>query len=335
MDECGEDLAARVAAAQEPLPRCAPPPAPLRVRIGTSQPLRRLLPTRIAVARARRRGARAWDRAPAERDRARAAMAAVLAGTPRAHEVEALARAHVIEGHVKETLYWQSWRVAPLDAASAGHLRAALASGRGVLVSTCHTGPYNLALGPVADAGATVYSASGWGLDDVVPGYWGRRIAVRRNRAAARGERLVRAAGSYPLLAALLERGEVVSVFFSMPGSFETPFLGKPVMLASGSARLATQADALVLPLRARVDGHRVRVDAGGALDPRRHDDVEGLHMALAAHHERWLLQAPEAMEDPNRAGAWEGAAGPAGWPLPPGRGRGASPRSAPQSLVG
>jgi lauroyl/myristoyl acyltransferase len=324
MEEHAGDIDVRVAAVQMPVSRCAMPSAPLRVRLGTTQPLRSVIPTRMAVARARRRGMRLWDRLPEERERARDAMATIVAGTPRAHEVETLARAHVIEGRVKEALFWQPWRTAPLAADDAENLRTALTSGRGVLLSTCHTGPYLHGLSALAGTGLVVHSASAWALDEPIPGHWGRRIAVRRNRAAERNERLVRSAGSYAVLAALLQRGEVVSVYFSMPGSLETHFLGKPVMLASGSARLATSCDALVLPLRARVNGHRVHVDVAAALDPRSYEGVETLHQALAMRHEHWLLQAPEAMEDPNRGGAWEGAARRERWSLPEARACGA-----------
>jgi hypothetical protein len=44
----------------------------------------------------------------------------------------------------------------------------------------------------------------------------------------------------------------------------------------------------------------------------------DALHDAIAAVHERWILQAPAAMEDPGREGAWEGGAGPGGWRRPP-----------------
>jgi lauroyl/myristoyl acyltransferase len=311
------DLAARLAAADKPVRTCRMPSAPWRVWLGTAQPLRRLIPAGVAVRRARSRGVRMWERMPEERERARRAMAAIVTGTHREHEVEQLARLHVIDGRVRETLFWHPWRIAPLAPMSAACLTQALADGRGVLISTCHTGPYNIALEAFTATGRTVYSASAWALDEIGPGYWGRRVALRRNRAARRGERIVRAAGSYPVLAALLQRGEVLSVFFSMPGSKETTFLGKPAMLASGSARLAVSCDALILPVCTRVHGHRIHVDVAAPLDPRRYGDMEHLHDALAALHERWLLEAPEAMEDPNRAGAWAGAAAPDGWRLP------------------
>jgi lauroyl/myristoyl acyltransferase len=128
---------------------------------------------------------------------------------------------------------------------------------------------------------------------------------------------LLHAAGSFAIIARLLEEGQVVSVFFALPGSRETQFLGKPVMMTSGSARLARGADALILPIRTRRDGHRVHVDASAPLDPREQPDVDRLHEALAAVHERWILEFPAALEDPNRSGAWEGTATALSWRRP------------------
>jgi hypothetical protein len=51
---------------------------------------------------------------------------------------------------------------------------------------------------------------------------------------------------------------------------------------------------------------------------------MEELHEEIAAIHERWILEAPEALEDPRRAGAWEEGATATEWVRPgrPGPGR-------------
>jgi lauroyl/myristoyl acyltransferase len=241
-------------------------------------------------------------------------MTAIVGGTECAGELESLARQHLIEQRVTETLFWQPWVSPSLDRDSLAHLHAALGAGRGVLLSSCHSGPYLHGISAVSSLGRTTYSASSWALRTPKPGSWGRRIVRRRDGARARDERLVHSVGSFALLRALLEEGEVVGVFFVMPGSRETRFLGKTVMLASGSARLAVEADALVLPIRARRVGHRVWVDVAAPLDAREHADDEDLHVAIAAVHERWILELPASMEDPNRQGAWEQCAGAESW---------------------
>ena len=41
-------------------------------------------------------------------------------------------------------------------------------------------------------------------------------------------------------------------------------------------------------------------------MDPRDFSGADELHDTLAARHEDWILEEPEALEDPRRAGAWE-----------------------------
>jgi lauroyl/myristoyl acyltransferase len=311
-------VAAALEAVRRPVARCAMPPAAnLRTRLATSRRIRALLPTRLMVRRAERQARSLWARDAGQRARARRAMQAIVAGTGRAGELESLARRHLIEQKVTETLFWQPWRSPSLDHDSLTHLRAALGAGRGVLLSSCHSGPYLHGVSAVSSLGRTTYSASSWALCTPEPGSWGRRIVRRRDGARTRDERLVHSVGSFALLRTLLEEGEVLGVFFVMPGSCETRFLGKTVMLASGSARLAVEADALVIPIRTRRVGHRVWVDAAEPLDPREHAGDEDLHAAIAAVHERWILELPANMEDPNREGAWERCAGAEAWLRP------------------
>lgn len=311
------DLAGALAAARQPVEPCPLPPTHLRQRVETSRVVRRALPSAVMVGRAEAHGRALWLTSAAERERALAAMDAVVGGTTRAHEVEPLAHEHVVEAAVKETLFWQPWRTPTLDAPSEARLRAALASGRGVLLSTCHMGPFLHGMSVISALGRTPYSVSSWTSEPPAPGYWGRRVARRRREARARDERLVHAAGSFPLLRALLAEREIVSVFFAVPGGRETMFLGKPVMLASGSARLAEATDALIVPLRNRRSGHRVLTDVEAPIDPREHAGADELHEALAAVHERWILELPASMEDPNRAGAWENTASASAWLRP------------------
>jgi len=314
--EC--ELASALEAVRRPVEHCRMPPAAgLRTRMATSTRLRRLLPTRLMVRRAEMRGRDLWARHPEERARARRAMEAVVGGTEREHEVESLARQHVVEAKVKETLFWQPWASPALEETSAARLHQALDSHRGIIVSPCHTGPYLHGVSVIASLGRTPYLVSGWAHNTPTPGYWGRRIARRRQEARNRGERLVRAAGSFAVLKALLRGREIVSIFFDMPGHRETRFLGKTVMLASGSARLAAETGALVLPIRTRRVGHRVWVDVGEPLDPHEFAGAEELHDALAAFHERWILELPASMEDPNRGGAWEQSATAEAWRRP------------------
>jgi lauroyl/myristoyl acyltransferase len=137
-------------------------------------------------------------------------------------------------------------------------------------------------------------------------------------RAAQRGSHLIDASNSYPTVRALLEDGEIAVVTFDIPGSRETMFLGKRVSLASGTARLAFDADALILPARTRRVRGLSHVDIAPPLDCRNFVDAAELHDALANIHSKLILELAETLEDPRRAGVWGEDATAEVWSQPP-----------------
>lgn len=289
------------------------PPARPDIWLKTSPRLRRLIPTQPLIDRAERRGRALWDQWPDERERAISAMQAIVAGTVRSAQVEELARAHLVERQVDTVLFWQPWS-ADIEEHSASLLREALSASRGVLLSACHLGPYYRSMYALPHGRDSHYTVAGaWFFEQPSHDYWGRRLARWRKSAVGRP---VPARGSFSLLASLLERGECVYLFYDMPGMHETHFLAKTAMLADGSARLAVEADALVVPVRARRSGRRVWLDAMPALDPRDFADADALHDELAVRHERWIVEEPAAMADPNSFG-WDNGATARGWLRP------------------
>jgi benzoate-CoA ligase family protein len=302
-----ESVARRV-----PAPRM--PPAPLGTRVRTSLWLRSVVPVRVAISRAERRGHEVWERYTGERAQAIAAMETILAGTSREGELRELARVWLIESKIDRALFWQRPWSARLDAQSTERLEQALSADRGVVLSACHMGPYyRLQCVRRLDGPDTYLVPGAWFFEPPSSDYWGRRLARWRKGTHSR---LVPAKGSFRIIQALLERGERVLLFFDMPGARETRFLGKPVMLADGTAQLAMRADALVVPLRARRYGHQVWVDVGEPLDPRGFAGVDELIDSLAALHERWILERPETMADPRTFG-WEQGASAQAWLAP------------------
>jgi benzoate-CoA ligase len=287
------------------------PSAAFGLRVKTSPWLRSLLPTRLAVAWAKRRGRALWEQSAEAREDALAAMETVVAGTTRAGELQELARAHVIESTVDKALFWAHPWTAKLDALSALRLREALSGSRGVLLSSCHLGPHYRLQSAPAFQGRVTYTVPGpWFFEAPSANHWGRRLARWRKGMKSRP---VPARASFRIIQALLEEGEPVFLAFDMPGPRATRFLGKPATLAEGTAQLAVRADALVLPVRTRRAGHRVWVDVAKPLDPRDFAGVDELHEALAAVHERWILENPAAMEDPRSIG-WNDGATAQGW---------------------
>ncbi len=245
-------------------------------------------------------------------------MAAIVGGTNRAHEIERLARRHVLEMHAVRMLFWQPLRAAAVDEASSANLQEALSSGRGILFSGSHLGPFFDLSAPLAGLARRRYSINGpWFFAPPSADYGGRRLVQWWRRTAQRDGHPIHASNSYQTVRALLEDGEIVMVTFDIPGSRETMFLGKRVSLASGTARLAFDADALILPARTRRVRGRSHVDIAPPLDCRNFADAAELHDALADIHSKLILELAETLEDPRRAGLWGEGATAEAWSQP------------------
>jgi lauroyl/myristoyl acyltransferase len=94
----------------------------------------------------------------------------------------------------------------------------------------------------------------------------------------------------------LLRAGCTVSIAFDSVGSFPTPFLGRQLSLASGPARLAKMADALVLPFVTRRRGAIPALRFAPPLEPRDFEDDAALQAAISTQMETWALELPEAV---------------------------------------
>jgi hypothetical protein len=260
----------------------------------------------------------AWGRLrwldPSARRRSRLAVAAI-AGPGKVPD--RIAREHLSHAAAREQLIWRPRMIVAGTVEGGEHLASAAATGRGVLVSYCHFGPFP-AIGVTArEFASDVHQVAGTWLVDPRPGRPSGRAGRWRGIFERAGVPLIRAKGCFPLVAELLRRGAVVVMAFDWPGSAETTFLGKPVMLASGTARVAEATGALVIPAMRRFQQLELCTVFGAALDPAMHLGWRGLHDAVAAQHERWILESPAALEDPRRAGAWEGAATGESWGPP------------------
>jgi hypothetical protein len=308
----------RIAAARQLPSPPKMPPVDLRTRLATSLPIRRLLPTPLIVRRTEARARGEWESTPKVRAQAIEVMSAILGNTERESELMELSPLYVEEVAVHETLFWQPWPFPGLDEPSRERLQRVVDGERGAVLSGCHLGQWFLLSSAVRVVGGFSFALGGaWLYRPPSHDRWGRRQAHWQRWLHRRHVRTIPASGSFPVAQRMLEEGELILNMFDMPGRRETRFLGKSVMLADGSARLAFAADALVLPLRSRREGHRVWIDVEEPLDPQAFDGADALHDRLAEVHARWVLQAPWALESPRRPGAWEEAATPAAWTLP------------------
>ena len=104
------------------------------------------------------------------------------------------------ETAARESMLWQPWPTPLLDEESDANLRRAASSGRGVLVSNCHLGPFNMVISVYRRVDRTPYIlAAPWMFEPLAPGAWGRRTARWLEGGRAAGARFLdeRSLGSY------------------------------------------------------------------------------------------------------------------------------------------
>jgi lauroyl/myristoyl acyltransferase len=284
----------------------------LVARLRASQLLRRALPLRLALLVLDLAERRAGRRNPSRLTVAREAMDAVLGGTTREAEAADLAFGHrVARGRAWE-FAWRPWLLDAIPIDGLDRL-AGIEPGRGVILSRLHSGPPG-GLGNLLRALEPVHLAVGdYLLAPAPPGYNGYQNEQTRTLLTRSGCRLVRAAGSRDVFAAVLRAGGRVLVHFDVPGTAPVRFLGTTVEVKSGTARLAMETDAVVVPVALLPDGRGWRIHVAEPLDPRDHADWPSLLQAVADAHEPLLLQAPEQLESPLRDGGWA-VANRTGW---------------------
>ena len=261
-----------------------------------SPALHALVPARLALALSRL-GARRLARGDHPlHARALAFTTELLAHTARAGEAEALAGAWLEEAAQNLELHWRPWLMRRGRVAGRELHDAALATGRGIVLTFIHTGPIYAVWPSLRRAGVDQWLIVGpHHLDNRERGLSWRYFDRGRSYLLEAGQgHMVAPPGVHEAAAAALRRGELVVVAFDIPGTTPTPFLGREVGLAGGAARLAAETGALVLPVVSRRRGARPHVEFTKPLDPRDHGDAASLQAAIARRLEAVALERPE-----------------------------------------
>lgn len=224
----------------------------------------------------------------------------LLGLSPRADEVDAIAKEWGYYRIKRSELLWRPWLLARLPVDGIERLRAARAQKRGVLLSFIHHGWYFGMFPSLRHAaGVTLHiPVAPYFFDPLPPNYSGRR-ARQQMLVAAAGGPVFSAAGSRRYINDLLERGEVVVLGFDVPGRARTNFLGRTVYAASGLAQTAKSTGAVVVPVTMWAHGDLARITVEEPVLPEEFGSVEDLHAAVVTRHEPAVLAWPEAMEWP------------------------------------
>jgi len=186
------------------------------------------------------------------------------------------------------------------------HLEQAVARGRGVIITCCHVGNWELAAVVLAHWGYTLHAVAGVQLTRwLTP-------AVRETKTELAIHTVAPEDGFRKLWRAL-ERNELVALMVDgdvYSHGVPVEFFGKEMRFPAGAGVLAQRTGALIMPgVCARTGDGRFKITMESALDPAAYESTAALNAAVAAitekhiraHLDQWCIFRP----------LWEHAAAP------------------------
>lgn len=262
----------------------------LPMRVYGSTWFHRLLPDPVALRLAALRGWLEWFVVPRRR-----AEALALAGAIRGVASTTFARQRLIEDAVRAEVQWRPWMCRGMPVEGYEHFEAARAvSGAGVILANLHAGPFLGLVHALAARGVKLYLPGGtWGVP-TVEGLRGRWIATQNRWLDEAGCRWVPVGGSYPVLRALLERGETCLMALDVSGTLDVELAGRPARVRTGIARLALETGSPILPIVTLRRGWGLVGTIGVPIDPAEFHDPTTLTRHVVAVQEPVFLRAPE-----------------------------------------
>jgi Bacterial lipid A biosynthesis acyltransferase len=261
----------------------------LRDRVQLSPALGRLTPLSVAVRRAERRGQRRWEESAGARKKATKWMAEMMGVPVRDPEAQRLAGEAVIDSEVRRALTARHWEAGHGPIHGLDRLEQARARGRGVLLAGLHIGvPLNAPLQIATQYRPYYLVRAVRGQDRQGPS----ALVIKQRMVVLEraGSRFVDRKNSYPVLRALLERGEMCGLMFDSTGPVETELAGRRTYVAGGLAALAWETGAPI------VLGYTLRDGAGHVAhisEPIEASDFDGpdeVHRHLASICSRVML---------------------------------------------
>ena len=233
---------------------------------------------------------------PVIREAAERQMRFLLGRSARALEAEDLAANYVHHSLLRAEYRWRPWLITRQRIVGIDHLQQSCRDGRGVILNSMHHGYHGGFSASFANAGIPLYSVAASNLlRNPSP------AQAQLARVLTRHCRVIDARGCYPHLVDLMRRGQTVSLTNDLPGSCPMTIFGRPVLAASGVARLALETGAAIVPITAHKDGRLQYLRVQERIDPMDFGEITELQQEIARRHERALLDWPEAVEQPLR----------------------------------
>ena len=276
----------------------------LPVRIYASRWFHRMLPAAIALRLAALRGLLEWYLLPSRR-----LESIELTRAIRGVADERGAPRRLVEDAVRAELQWRPWLYRGMPIEGLEHFEDARAhSDAGVILANVHVGPFLGLVHALAARGVKLYLPGGkWGSPSV-DGLHGRWISAQNRWVEEAGCRWVPVGDLYPVLRALLERGEACVIAVDVPGRVEVELAGRPARVRSGIARLALETGSPILPIATLRRGWGQVGFIGEPIDPAGFDDPTTLTRQLVAVQSRVFLEESEQVHA-NAIDVWDDAA--------------------------
>jgi hypothetical protein len=264
----------------------------LRDRLEMSPALGHLVPRELAVRRAVRSGERAWEDSEVVRTKAIKWMKQMLQRPGSDPEVRRLAREAVIDWKARRAILARTWEGAGGEVHGLEHWRRVRAGGRGLILMALHLGlSWNNGL--VVARHCEPYYIVRAPRDKQYRGRGAQFVKQRMIAMERAGNRWVERRGCYPVLRALLGRGDMCGIAFDAAGRVETELAGHRTWLAGGSAALACDVGVPVMLSVTLREGINQVTWFEEPIEP---DDFEGpaeLHRHVAERVGRRILDNP------------------------------------------
>jgi lauroyl/myristoyl acyltransferase len=228
---------------------------------------------------------------------ARNQMAYVLGSVRPDADLDRVALRHIDDMFWKRELRWRPREQADQEVAGVDNLTKAHPEHGGMLLGFLHHGRYDGIFGALVAHGArpmTIVGGEGIFQPDPLPHFSAMRVT------AEQGGTLVPTSLGYAGLRDLVLAGETVAVALDLPGSTRVRFLGRDLLAASGTARIAMETQAPVVVVSAwQHDRRQQRIEVSQPIQPGDHPDAGSLLQAMFDVLEPSVLAWPEAYEWP------------------------------------
>lgn len=256
--------------------------------------VRRLVPVRYVPSVVRRRLDQLWENADF-RASSEAQMEFLLGKTTRAHEVADLAYGYAEQMLLRAHMRWHPRAITRQRVAGIEWLTTRRDPGRSVILSFTHHHRYDGMFASVARLGSPSKIVVSTEITRPEAG-----IAFAQHlRVAGRGGEIVPTEGGIKALVAILQPGVTMALAPDFPGRTPVTFLGRRVMGASGTPRLATMTNSQVVLVTHRRDDAGPYIQVHPPLEPSDYADPAALLDDILRRHGEAVLDWPEAFESP------------------------------------